>query len=92
MEFEWDPEKEQGNRDKHDIDFWDLEPVFYDDQALETDDPEVEDEQRYVRVGQMGDGRIVTVIYTWRDERIRIISARHARRKERRQYLAGDEE
>jgi len=45
-----------------------------------------EDEERFVTVGTDTLGRIVTVVYTWRESTIRIISARKATARERRQY------
>ena len=44
------------------------------------------DEERFVTVGQDALSRLLVVVYTWREERIRIISARRATGKERRQY------
>jgi uncharacterized protein len=43
-------------------------------------------EQRYVTIGMDAFGRILVVVYTWRDENIRIISARKAVRHEVMQY------
>lgn len=44
------------------------------------------DEERFVTIGMDAFGRILVVVYTWREENIRIISARKATRHERRQY------
>jgi hypothetical protein len=62
-------------------------PVFEDEQALTMPDQlTAVDEQRMLTVGQDALGRILVVAYTWRDECIRLISARKATRAERRQY------
>ena len=43
-------------------------------------------EERFVTVGTDALGRVLTVVYTWRDERARLISARRATRREQREY------
>ena len=85
MEFEWDPDKATGNFEKHGIDFADAALVLYDDLAVTVPDDDA-DEERFVTLGTDALGRLLVVVYTWRDERIRIISARRATRKERRRY------
>lgn len=85
MSFVWDPAKALGNRRKHGVDFADVVEVFHDPRALTiADDFEVE--ERFVTVGTDALGRIVTVVYTWRESTIRIISARKATARERGQY------
>ena len=59
--------------------------VFEDDQALTMED-DVPDEERFITIGQDILGRILVVVYTWRADRIRVISARLATPRERRQY------
>jgi len=82
---EWDPEKATKNLRKHRIDFADAATVLDDDNALtiRDDDP---DEDRFVTIGRDAIGRVLLVVYTWRDDEIRIISARKAEPRERRQY------
>ena len=43
-------------------------------------------EERFVTVGTDALGRVLTVVYTWREERARLISARRATRREQREY------
>nr|WP_246556402.1 BrnT family toxin [Desulfonema magnum] len=50
------------------------------------DDPDHGDEERFVSIGMDTYGRILVVVYTWRNHTIRIISARKALKRERRQY------
>ncbi len=59
--------------------------MFEDSNAL-TLDQQVGGELRFVTIGLDGFGRLLVVVYTWRGERIRIISARKATRSEVRQY------
>ena len=85
MEFEWNPEKEQANSEKHGVDF--AEAVFGDPLELTIADPDHSvGEFRYLSMGRSSLNRILVVSYTERQERIRIVSARIASPKERRQY------
>lgn len=83
--FEWDHTKSRQNEIKHGVLFADTFAVFEDPNAL-TLDQIVNGEQRHVTIGMDAFGRILVVVYTWRDENIRIISARKAERTEVRQY------
>ena len=83
--FEWDKSKAVENRAKHGISFADTFSVFEDPNVVTIDDFR-QDEQRYVTIGMDAFGRILVVVYTWRDDNIRIISARKAVRHEVRQY------
>ena len=87
LEFEWDEAKRQQNLAKHDVDFLRAARVFYRN-PLQQDVSRVEDrEKRYCAIGEV-DGDILAVIHTWRGSTCRIISARRARRDERRAYYA----
>ncbi len=83
--FEWDPNKDRLNRRKHGVAFADTFAVFEDPGALTREDDEHE-EERYVTMGMDCFGRVLVVVYTWRDDIVRIISARKANRSEVRQY------
>ncbi len=83
--FEWDPEKAESNLRHHGVDFADVVGVFEDPLALSVPD-ERHGEIRFVAIGEDFLHRIVVVVYAWRRERIRIISARKATARERRQY------
>jgi uncharacterized protein len=86
-EFEWDPRKAAVNRRKHGIDFADATAVFEDERALTVkDEITAVDETRMLTLGRDAMGRLLVVAYTWRGERIRLISARRATSSERRQY------
>lgn len=88
MQFEWDEEKEKENIIKHKIDFTTAAFVFDDENRLEIYDSDHSiDEERYKTIGAIGETLVVvTVIYTERGDRIRLISARKATAKERRMY------
>ena len=86
MQFEWNSEKAKLNACKHGVLFADTVSVFDDDRALTASESSVEDEERFVTLGADLFGRILVVVYTWRGDRTRIISARKATRNERKQY------
>ena len=89
MKIIWSPEKAKSNFRKHRIHFSDAENVLYDPIALTLEDQDVEGEKRYVTVGTDSIGRIVVVVYTYRGDNIRLISARKATSSERKSYEKG---
>jgi uncharacterized protein len=86
MGFEWDPDKAAANLRRHGVDFADAVGVFSDDFALRREDPQAPAERRFVGIGMDFLGRVLTVVYTYRGERIRLISARRSTGRERAQY------
>lgn len=86
MRFQFDPAKAANNLKKHGVSFADAEGVFYDPLAIHQQDPDAEDEERFVAVGTGSAGTILVVVYTLRGEEIRMISARRATRHEVRSY------
>lgn len=89
MGASWDPQKARANTLKHGVLFEDAELALTDPLALTCEDPDGEDEQRFVAVGADAVGRIVTVVHSYRDAEVRLISARRATRKERDSYARG---
>ena len=85
MVYQWDRNKATSNLRKHGIDFADAVSVFSDDLAITITDERFE-EERFVTIGMDALGRILVVVYTLREDQIRLISARPATRRERRQY------
>jgi len=86
-ESEWDVDKETANLQKHGVSFSQAAAAFLDPFAVDwIDDREDYGEQRVILLGQ-SDGQVFTVIYTERDTRIRIISARRATRYEQEIYI-----
>lgn len=86
LDFEWDAAKARANLAKHGVSFEEAKKVF-DDPLVFTryDDRFDYDEDRYVAIGQAV-GRMLTVVYTERADRIRIISAWPATRDESDAY------
>lgn len=86
MDIRWDPAKATANRKKHGVRFSDAESVLFDPLSLSMEDTTSESEQRFVSIGFDSGGRVVVVVYTHRDDEIRLISARLANRNEIRSY------
>ncbi len=83
--FEWDESKANLNKSKHGISFADTFAVFEDPNAVTVEEFQG-GEQRYVTIGMDAFGRVLVVVFTWREDNIRIISARKAVRYEVNQY------
>lgn len=88
MCYEWDPQKAEINLKKHGIDFADAVAVFSDEFALTIEDS-TPNEERFITVGLDALAQVLVVVYTWRGDTIRIISARLATPRERKQYEEG---
>lgn len=85
MEIEWDSKKAISNLKKHGVDFADAVTVLVDERAI-TISEDYPNEERFITIGMDSFNRILVVVYTWRETRIRIISARKATAKEIKQY------
>ncbi len=85
LEFEWDENKRRLNLGSHGIDFEDAITIgdrsVHEFRSSQTH----HGEERFVAVGRLG-GLFITGVFVWRGNRRRIISARVARRDERRDY------
>jgi uncharacterized protein len=91
LEFEWDPQKTEANQKKHDVSFDEASTVFGDPLAVIIPDPDhSEREERMLLLGRSKTGNLLVVAHTERGERIRLISARKATRRERRDYEEND--
>jgi uncharacterized protein len=86
VSYEWDDAKRVENTKKHGLEFADAIGVFEDGEAITVPDEKSGVEDRFITIGRDFLGRIVVVVYTWRGENIRIISARKATRRQREQY------
>ena len=88
MEFQWDPDKERSNVEKHGVDFTEAKTVFGDPLELTVPDPEHSvGEARFLSVGESKTRRVLVVSHTERPgNRVRIIGARPATPRERRDY------
>ena len=86
MDFEWDPQKARSNFAKHTIEFADAIGVLEDPYALTMRDPHPS-EERWLTLGRDFLDRVVVLSWTWASPAaIRVIAARRATPKQRRQY------
>ncbi|MFH1942593.1 MAG: BrnT family toxin [bacterium] len=90
MLFEWNQDKARQNFIKHGVSFEEASTVFNDSLSLTIPDPlHSEDEERFILLGYSEKNRLLVVIHTDRNDRIRIISARQATKKEKSYYEEG---
>jgi hypothetical protein len=93
VRFEWDEAKNRANQRKHRVSFETAREVFDDPLHVSKPDRIVEGEQRWVTIGNIADLALLVVAHTYSDEEgeevVRIISARKASRRERREYENG---
>jgi uncharacterized DUF497 family protein len=68
------------------VDFADAALALEDERALTIPDDATTTEQRFITLAMDPLGRLLVIVYAWRGERIRLISARKATRRERKQY------
>ena len=85
MEFEYDSKKSQINKTKHGIDFEEAKALFEDSASLVIPAKSVEDEERYALIGRLNE-KCYIAIFTYRGEKIRLISVRRCRKKEEAHY------
>jgi len=87
LRFEWDPSKDTSNTEKHGVGFEEASTVFSDPLSITIGDPDHSDEEfRFLTIGVSVQNRLIVVIHTDRSESIRLISARSATPRERRNY------
>ncbi|MBI5484232.1 MAG: BrnT family toxin [Deltaproteobacteria bacterium] len=87
MNITWDSKKAALNQKSHEgVTFEESHHVLFDPFALTHEDNDSETEQRFITLGMGGKNRILMVVYTYREETIRIISAWKAGEPQRRRY------
>jgi len=90
LTFSWDDNKNISNKQKHGISFEEAQTVFFDENAIEFDDPDHSlNEERFILLGLNQNLRILVVCHCYRkdDTEIRIITARKATKKEQKVYF-----
>lgn len=89
MEFRWDAQKARLNLEKHGVSFEEASTVFYDPFAKVGHDPDhSSDEDRFILIGHSRKNNLLFVVHVYEEteESIRIISARKATKKEKRDF------
>jgi uncharacterized DUF497 family protein len=87
MIFDWDPEKDRRNRQKHGFSLSDGKHVFEDPNRIDEYDDRDDGEDRWIAIGRLGPV-IAYVVYTDQDAVRRLISVRKATADEQARYLA----
>jgi uncharacterized DUF497 family protein len=87
MEFNWDTKKDAPNLKKHGVTFSEAATVFGDPLEITIADPDhSKEEYRFLSIGRSEIGRLLVVVFTERDNHIRIITTRPATPQEVRNY------
>jgi len=91
LKFEWSHQKARGNLKKHHVSFEEASTVFRDPLSVTVSDPVHSEpgDERLVILGHSNRGRLLVVVHSEEEERIRIISARRPTLRERNQYEQG---
>ena len=90
LNFEWDEKKAKTNATKHGVGFEEAATVFADPLSLTIPDPaHSQTEERFIILGKSHTGKLLVVCHTERGDNLRIISARRANRRERKNYEEG---
>ena len=89
MTATFDPKKDAANFKKHGVSLAEGDGVLSDPLAVTIEDDSAEGEQRFVTMGANTFGYLMVVVWTPRDDNVRIISVRKPTRKERRTYEEG---
>lgn len=87
MKFEWDPKKAAVNLEKHGVSFYEVQSCFLDPNGRETDDlAHSLTEKRIILIAKSEFDRLLYIVFTPRNSKIRIISARKCSPKEKAAY------
>jgi uncharacterized DUF497 family protein len=85
--FEWDKGNKEKNWIKHKVKIEECEEVFYDDKNIVLPDTKHSQiEKRFYLLGKTKGDRKLTITYTFRIDKIRVISARSQNKKEQKEY------
>ena len=85
--FDWDDWNVRKIKDKHKVEFYECEEIFFnEDLLLLPDEAHSLAESRYYALGITESGRLLFLVFTIRENKIRVISARNMSKKERKIY------
>jgi len=85
--FEWDKWNTDKIRDKHKVEYFECEEVFFDDgKVILKDVLHSGNEERYILIGKTKKDKLLFIVFTIRNEKIRVVSARPTNKKEARLY------
>ncbi len=87
MDIGWDSKKAASNLKQHGVSFDEAATTLLDPMAKAQEDPDAEDEPRWILLGMSAKPHLLSICCTLRgDDRIRLIAARPATRKEAKNY------
>jgi uncharacterized DUF497 family protein len=87
MKIEFDPDKAAANPLNHEgVTFDEAQAVLLDPYALTRENGDADNEHRFITLGMGAKGRILIVVWTLREESVRLISAWKANQSQRRRY------
>ena len=90
--FDWDEGNAEKNWHKHGVRNSECEEVFLRTPRFPSGGiPDERGEERFTALGRTALGRLLSIVFTFRGDRIRVISARDMSRPERREYLKHEE-
>jgi uncharacterized DUF497 family protein len=85
--FEWDKGNIQKNWERHGVSHIECEEAFFNNPlVVKKDAPHSTNEERYFVLGRTDTGRLLFIVFTVRNNRVRVISARDMSKKERKLY------
>lgn len=86
--FDWDPGNLGKSWEAHQVAFWEAEQIFFNRPLVVLPDAaHSQKEERFYTLGKTDSGRRLFVVFTMRETRIRVISARDMTGKERKEYM-----
>ena len=86
LSFDWDEGNTSKNKISHNVDRFESEEVFFNRPLILDDTGHSKGELRHWALGVTEEGRLLHVTFTYRDRKIRVISARDMSKKERMIY------
>lgn len=91
--FEWDDANRLKNWERHRVAWWECEEVFFHKPFyVVADTGHSQKEDRYFALGRTKAGRLLFLVFTFRESKVRVISARDMSKRERRIYSGKVEE
>ncbi len=87
IQFEWDNNKNEINKRKHGLSFEQAKEVFFDENAILFDDPDHDEEERFLIIGMIASSKICIVSHCYRDNDIIRISLQEKQRKMKVKYI-----
>ena len=84
--FDWDGFNTEKIRNKHGIEPYECEELFFNEPFIAKDEKHSQTEDRYYALGMTMSNKLFFVVFTIRKNKIRVISARPMSKKEREVY------